>query len=58
MEYTSGGTLTGEVDFRSIEIPPSGLAYEIRCCFVFHFRNGRIDRVRRPHGEAHDPCTR
>jgi steroid delta-isomerase-like uncharacterized protein len=45
MEYTSGGTLTGEVDFRSIKIAPSGRTYEIRCCFVFHFRNGRIDRV-------------
>lgn len=45
MEYTSGGTLTGEVDFRSIRIPPSGLAYEIQCCFVFHFKNGKIDRV-------------
>jgi steroid delta-isomerase-like uncharacterized protein len=45
MEYTSGGTLTGEVDFRSIKIAPSGRTYEIRCCFVFHFGNGRIDRV-------------
>jgi steroid delta-isomerase-like uncharacterized protein len=45
MEYTSGGTLTGEVDFRSIRIPPSGLRYEIQCCFVFHFKNGKIDRV-------------
>lgn len=45
MEYTSGGTLTGEVDFRSIKIPPSGLKYEIQCCFVFHFRNGKVDRV-------------
>jgi steroid delta-isomerase-like uncharacterized protein len=45
MEYTSGGTLTGEVDFRSIKIPPSGLRYEIQCCFVFHFKKGKIDRV-------------
>jgi steroid delta-isomerase-like uncharacterized protein len=45
MEYTSGGTLTGEVDFRSIKIPPSGLKYEIQCCFVLYFSNGRIDRV-------------
>jgi steroid delta-isomerase-like uncharacterized protein len=45
MEYTSGGTLTGEVDFRSIKLPPSGRTYEIRCCFVFHFNNGKIDRV-------------
>jgi len=45
MEYTSGGTLTGEVDFRSIKIPPSGRTYEIQCCFVFHFKNGKVDRV-------------
>jgi steroid delta-isomerase-like uncharacterized protein len=45
MEYTSGGTLTGEVDFRSIKIPPSGRTYQIQCCFVFHFKHGRIDRV-------------
>ena len=45
MEYISGGTLTGEVDFRSIKILPSGRTYEIQCCFVFHFKNGRIDRV-------------
>jgi steroid delta-isomerase-like uncharacterized protein len=45
MEDTSGRTLTGEVDFRSIKIPPSGLTYEIQCCFVFHFKHGRIDRV-------------
>lgn len=45
MEYTSGGTLTGEVDFGSIEFAPSGLTYEIQCCFVFHFKNGKIDRV-------------
>jgi steroid delta-isomerase-like uncharacterized protein len=45
MEYTSGGTLTGEVDFRSIKIPPSGRTYEIQCCFVFHVKEGRIDRV-------------
>jgi ketosteroid isomerase-like protein len=45
MEYTSGGTLTGEVDFGSIKIPPSGRTYEIQCCFVFHFKNHKIDRV-------------
>jgi steroid delta-isomerase-like uncharacterized protein len=45
MEYTSGGTLTGEVDFRSIKIPPSGRTYEIQCCFVFHFKDGKVDRV-------------
>jgi steroid delta-isomerase-like uncharacterized protein len=46
LEYTSGGTLTGEVDFGSIKIPPAGLKYEIQVCFVFHFKNGKIDRVR------------
>ena len=45
MEYTSGGTLTGVVDFGSIRIPPSGLKYEIQCGFVFHFKNSKIDRV-------------
>jgi steroid delta-isomerase-like uncharacterized protein len=45
MEYTSGGTLTGEADFRSIKIPPSGRTYEIQCCLVFHFNNGKVDRV-------------
>ncbi len=45
MEYISGGTLTGQVDFGSIKIPPSGLKYEIQCCFVFHITNGKIDRV-------------
>jgi steroid delta-isomerase-like uncharacterized protein len=45
MEYTSGGTLTGEVDFRSIKIPPSGMRYEIQCCFVFQFKHGKIARV-------------
>jgi ketosteroid isomerase-like protein len=37
--------ITGEVDFRSIKIPPSGRTYEIQCCFVFHVKEGRIDRV-------------
>jgi steroid delta-isomerase-like uncharacterized protein len=45
MEYISGGTLTGEVDFGSLAIPPSGRAYQIQCCFVFHFKDHNIDRV-------------
>ena len=45
MEYTSGGTLTGRVDFPSIQIPPSGLHYELQVCFVFHIVDGKIDRV-------------
>jgi ketosteroid isomerase-like protein len=46
MEYLSGGTLTGEVDFGSLAIPPSGHRYEIQCYFVFHFNEGgKIDGV-------------
>jgi steroid delta-isomerase-like uncharacterized protein len=47
LEYTSGGTLTGEVDFVDISIKPTGRKYELQCCFVFHFtQDGKIDRVR------------
>jgi ketosteroid isomerase-like protein len=46
MEYVSGGTLTGEADFGSIKIAPTSATYELQCCFVFHFSNGKIDRVR------------
>lgn len=45
IEYTSGGTLTGQVDFGSIKIPASGRKYELQVCFVFHLKNGKIDRV-------------
>ncbi|MCC6179101.1 MAG: nuclear transport factor 2 family protein [Chloroflexi bacterium] len=45
MEYTSGGTLTGRVEFPSIQIAPSGGTYLLQVCFVFHFANGKIDRV-------------
>jgi ketosteroid isomerase-like protein len=45
MEYTSGGTLTGRVDFPSIQIAPSGVKYELQVCFVFHITGGKIDRV-------------
>jgi ketosteroid isomerase-like protein len=47
LEYTSGGTLTGQADFGDLKIKPTGLKYELQCCFVFHFRpDGLIDRVR------------
>ncbi len=47
LEYTSGGTLSGEADFGDLKIKPTGRKYELQCCFVFHFRpDGLIDRVR------------
>jgi ketosteroid isomerase-like protein len=46
MEYVTGGTLTGEADFGSLRLHPTGAKYELQCCFVFHFSNGKIDRVR------------
>jgi steroid delta-isomerase-like uncharacterized protein len=47
LEYTSGGTLTGQADFGDLKIKPTGRKYELQCCFVFHFRpEGLIDRVR------------
>jgi steroid delta-isomerase-like uncharacterized protein len=46
MEYITGGTLTGRVDFGSVAIPPTGLKYELQVCFVFHVKDGKIDRVR------------
>jgi steroid delta-isomerase-like uncharacterized protein len=47
LEYTSGGTLTGQADFGDLKIKPTGRKYELQCCFVFHFRpDGLIDRVR------------
>jgi steroid delta-isomerase-like uncharacterized protein len=45
MEYITGGTLTGRVDFGSVAIPPTGLKYELQVCFVFHLKDGKIDRV-------------
>jgi steroid delta-isomerase-like uncharacterized protein len=46
MEYVTEGTLTGRVDFGSVAIPPTGLRYELQVCFVFHLKDGKIDRVR------------
>jgi steroid delta-isomerase-like uncharacterized protein len=46
MEYITEGTLTGRVDFGSVAIPPTGLKYELQVCFVFHLKDGKIDRVR------------
>jgi steroid delta-isomerase-like uncharacterized protein len=45
MEYITEGTLTGRVDFGSVAIPPTGLKYELQVCFVFHLKDGKIDRV-------------
>jgi len=46
LEYITGGTLTGDANFGSIKIVATGAKYELQCCFVFHFTNGKIDRVR------------
>jgi steroid delta-isomerase-like uncharacterized protein len=46
MEYVTGGTLTGRVDFGSVAIPPTEQQYELQVCFVFHLKDGKIDRVR------------
>jgi len=47
LEYTSGGTVTGDADFVTTKIEATGRRYEVSCCFVFHFgTDGKIDRVR------------
>jgi steroid delta-isomerase-like uncharacterized protein len=47
LEYITSGTLTGRVDFRTIEIQSTNKTYELQCCFVFHFNaDGLIDKVR------------
>jgi ketosteroid isomerase-like protein len=45
LEYRTAGTLTNQADFPSIEFEPTGKKYEFLCCFVFHIKNGKIDRV-------------
>jgi ketosteroid isomerase-like protein len=45
LEYRTAGTLTTQADFPSIEFEPTGKKYEFLCCFVFHIKNGKIDRV-------------
>ena len=45
LEYITGGTLTGRADFQTISFEPTGRHYEFQCCFVFHLRDGKIDRV-------------
>jgi ketosteroid isomerase-like protein len=46
LEYRTAGTLTNQADFPSIKFEPTGKKYEFLCCFVFHIKNGKIDRVR------------
>jgi steroid delta-isomerase-like uncharacterized protein len=45
LEYRTGGTLTNQADFPSIKFEPSGQKYDFLCCFAFHIKNGKIDRV-------------
>jgi ketosteroid isomerase-like protein len=45
LEYRTSGTLTNQADFPSIKFEPTGKKYEFLCCFVFHIKNGKIDRV-------------
>jgi len=47
LEYISAGRVTAEADFVTTRITPTGRRYELRCCFVFHFRtDGKVDQVR------------
>jgi steroid delta-isomerase-like uncharacterized protein len=47
LEYISGGTLEKSADFKGTTVEATGKAYELQCCFVFHFNTeGRIDKVR------------
>ena len=45
LEYRTSGTLTNQADFPSIKFEPTGKKYDFLCCFVFHIKNGKIDRV-------------
>jgi ketosteroid isomerase-like protein len=45
LEYRTSGTLTNQADFPSVKFEPTGQKYDFLCCFVFHIRNGKIDRV-------------
>ena len=45
LEYRTSGTLTNPADFPSIKFEPTGKKYEFLCCFVFHIKNAKIDRV-------------
>jgi steroid delta-isomerase-like uncharacterized protein len=47
LEYLTGGTLTGEANFVTATVAPTGRRYELQCCFVFHVNEGGlIDNVR------------
>jgi len=45
LEYRTEGTLTKQADFPSIKFEPTGKKYDFLCCFVFHIKNAKIDRV-------------
>jgi steroid delta-isomerase-like uncharacterized protein len=45
LEYRTSGMLTNRADFPSVTFEPTGQNYDFLCCFVFHIKNGKIDRV-------------
>ena len=49
LEYRTSGTLTNQADFPAVKFEPtgqkSGQKYDFLCCFVFHIRNVKINRV-------------
>jgi ketosteroid isomerase-like protein len=45
LEYRTAGMLTNQADFPSIKFEPTGKRYDFLCSFVFHIKNGKIDRV-------------
>jgi len=46
LEYLTSGTLDADVDFTTAKVGATGRAYELQCCFVFHFDDrGLIDNV-------------
>ena len=45
LEYRPSCTLTNQADFPSVKFEPTGQKYDFLCCFVFHIRNGKINRV-------------
>src|ERR1035438_4922642 len=44
LEYRTAGTLTNKADFPSMTFEATGQQYDFLCCFVFHIKNGKIDR--------------
>jgi ketosteroid isomerase-like protein len=45
LEYRTAGILTNKADFPSMTFEATGQKYDFLCCFVFHIKNGKIDRV-------------